>query len=683
MSRQHLRLPLAIAISALPTISLAHEDSAAILLPKITVSAAPLGQHSEAMSTPYNVVPEQKIFEQGGNTLGDALKGELGVSADNFGGGASRPIIRGHGGARIKVLSDSSNLLDASEVSPDHAVTSEPLLASRIEVLRGPAALLYGGGAIGGVVNVVDRKVPQFMPKNGLEGFVGGRVGSVANEKAGVVSLTAAASESVAVHFEGSTRTADDYQVPDFHDKRVEGSFADAHNASVGASWILPQGYFGLAFTERRDEYGLPGHSHSHSGCELHGNHLHCPNGHGSHAGHSHAPGSGHANEHGIPLVDLQTQRWDLRGEYLEPISGINRLRLRASQTRYQHDEIEEGHVATTFKNDGYDFRLEAEHYPMGDWKGMAGIQHSHSDFEAIGEERYMPSAKTTNTGIFLLEHYDINAFMHMELGARHEWQTVKAEGHRASSDLNATSLSAAGVWHFADGYDASVSVTRSQRLPSAQELFANGVHVATSTFEVGNPNLKRETANNVELSVKKTEGDITFAANLYYNLIDNYTFAETLDEEDDLRLIAYTQNDAEFYGAEAEVTRAFGEHFKATVFGDAVRATLKSGENLPRIPAHRFGVRFQQEWNIVSAELEAYRVDKQTEIGRFETQTPAYNMLNLTLSHQGQVNQQPYSVYLRANNLLNELAYNHTSFIKDESPFAGRNISAGFKLSF
>src|SRR5690606_26859620 len=271
-------------------------------------------------------------------TLGDMLNGLSGVHADSFGGGASRPVIRGQTSPRTEILSDGSSILDASDVSPDHAVTVDTLLAQRVEVLRGPATLLYGSGAIGGVVNVLDDKIPSAMPEKGYEGLVALRGNTVADEKAGALALTGQLSSNLAMHFESSMRDADDYSAPD-QNGRIKGTAAENRNASVGAAWIGDNGYIGLAYSYRDVDYGIPGHSEEYVGCHPHGAELHCGD-HDDEDDHDHDHGE---HEHGFPSVDLESKRVDLRGEYLNPFAGINKVRFRASNTEYQHFEIEEG----------------------------------------------------------------------------------------------------------------------------------------------------------------------------------------------------------------------------------------------------------------------------------------------------------------------------------------------------
>lgn len=673
-----VKTPLALGLAlSLTTPALAEETASETLLPGITISATPLGQDADELTHPVSVIEDAALFERAQSTLGNALSSQPGVHADTFGGGASRPVIRGQGAPRVRVLSDGSSLLDASEVSPDHASTVEPLLATRIEVLRGPAALLYGGGAIAGVVNVLDNKIPTTMPHKGLEGFVGARANSVADEKAAAFGLSAAASRNIAVHVEGTRREADDYTVPDWSERRVDGSYAESGSGSLGLSWIGERGFLGAAYSYRRDQYGLPGHSHGTDSCHIHDLSLHCEAHEEDEEEHDHA-----AHE-GLPYVKLRSARLDLRGELLAPVQGIDRIRLRAGYTEYRHHELEHGEIATTFRNRGHDSRLEVEHAPIADWRGVVGLQHAQNRFGAEGEEAFLPTTATRNTGLFLLEQYEWQDW-HFELGGRQEWQSVEPDTAQPRSSLNASSFSAAAHWHFHPDYRAGLALSRAQRLPTAQELYANGVHLATNTYELGDPQLGRETTNNVELSLRKTEGDATFALSVYQNHIDRYTYAQTLDQFEAFRLVRYTQRDAEFRGAEAEASYRVTPLFSGTVFGDYVQGRLRKGDELPRIPAARLGARGRAERGGLAGELEYFHAFEQRDIADFETRTPGYDMVNASLSYQqGLSGGQAYQVFLRGENLLDKLALNHASFLTHSAPLPGRNISMGVKLSF
>ncbi|XID75737.1 TonB-dependent receptor domain-containing protein [Alkanindiges sp. WGS2144] len=678
-------------------------DTAGTVLPTIVIQAHPLNRSTSDIAMPFSVLEQQQLAS-GATTLGQALEGQAGVHADTFGGGASRPVIRGQTAPRVKVLADGSEVMDASSISPDHAVMVDPLLSEKIEILRGPATLLYGSGAIGGVVNVIDQKIPSKMPEKNIEGEVNLRANTVADEKAAAAALTVGLGEQFALHLEGSKRDANDYKVRGYApnnqaEKRVDGTYSESQNASVGLSWIGGRGYAGVAFSQRQDEYGLPGHSHEYEGCHPHGSHLHC--GSHDHDGENkddHAHDNSHSHED-APYIKLNSKRVDFRAEYEQPFSGFEKIRVRAGYTDYQHDEIDDGpennnSVATTFKNQGYDGRVELTHVPVAGWQGVLGLQYSHSDFSAQGEEGFLPKTVTENISAFFLEHYQWNN-VHFELGARHELQTIKPETTPQSSkaysnqkfDDAATSASISATWEFVPDYALALSLAHSERMPQAQELYANGIHMATNTYELGDADLKREKSNNIELSLRKTAGDATFALSAYHNRVDDYIYANTLDKFENFRLIQYTQSDAIFNGVEAETRYRFDDTYSGAVFGDYVRAKLDNGQDLPRIPAARLGARIQTSWEALGGELggalEYYHVFRQSDIADHETTTPGYNLINATLAYDGELDTlNSYRLYLQMNNLLDEKYYSHSSFLS-HMPQPGRNFTAGIQFKF
>ena len=660
-------------------------------LPPVTVSASGLQLGANEMTTPTAVLEGDELVRRREATLGETLGSEPGITSSHFGAGASRPIIRGMDGPRVKVLSDGAELHDASTISPDHAVASEPLLATQIEVLRGPSALVYGGGAVGGVVNVLDGKVPTAIPQKGIEGSAELRANTGAGEGAGAFSLTGGAG-NLAVHVEGVARDAGDYRVgkgwaPDGEPTRkVPGSFNRTDTGSVGLSWVGDRGYLGAAYTRQTAKYGLPGHNHSFEGCHTHGTHLHC-GAHEEEDDHDHG-----AEEHGdVPVVDLRSERLDIRGELRNPFTGFSALRLRAGVTDYVHDEVEDGAIATTFKNKAYDTRIELQHEPLAGFKGVVGLQTSQRKFSAIGEEAYVQPTVTRKTGLFVLEEYRLNDWYgdwRFEAALRHDRQTAEAlaSGSAGGTERshNGTSASLGAVWKFTPGYQVGTSFTRASRAPSAEELYARGLHMATSTYERGNANLRSETSQNIDLSLKKTSGDTTFGVSVFRNRISNYIYGRTLDEVDGLQLLQYSQADATFTGIEGQVRQRVTRNMGVTLFGDTVRAKLDGGGLLPRIPATRAGVRLDANWNAWEGQVEWVQVARQNRVAAFETATPGYGMLNLGVSYRGQLSSgTPWQVYLKANNLTDRLAYAHTSFIKNAAPLMGRNITVGVKVAF
>lgn len=656
-------------------------------LPEVTISSSGLQLGTSEMTTPATVLEGDDLVRRRGATLGETLDGEPGITSSHFGAGASRPVIRGMDGPRVKVLSDGAEMQDASTISPDHAVVSEPLLATQIEVLRGPSALVHGNGAVGGVVNVLDGKIPTALPKKGIEGSAELRANTGAREGVGALSLTGG-SGNLAVHVEGVVRDAGDYRVgsgwaPDGESARkVSGSFNHTDTGSVGLSWVGDRGYLGAAYTRQTARYGLPGHSHGFEGCHTHGNHLHCGAHKGEEEGHDH--GDEHESGHGdVPVVDLRSERFDIRGELHNPLAGFSLLRLRAGVTDYAHDEVEDGAITTTFKNKAHDIRIELQHEPISGFRGMVGLQTSQRKFSAEGEEAYVEPTLTRKTGLFALQEYRMGNWR-FEAALRHDRQTAEAQGSGIERSHNGTSASLGTVWRFMPGYALSATLTRASRAPSAEELYARGLHMATSTYERGDTNLRAETSHNFDLGLRKTSGDTTFDVSIFRNRIRNYIYGRTLDELDGLQLMQYSQANVIFTGIEGQVRRRLVRNVGLALFGDSVRASLDSGALLPRIPATRAGVRLDTRWHAWKGEVEWVQVARQNRVAAFEQATPGYGMLNLGLTYRVHAaHGMPWQLYLKAGNLTDRLAYAHTSFIKGAAPLMGRNLTVGVKAAF
>jgi len=670
--------------------TVARDATAVTTLEPVVVTADPLGRSIDSLTSPVTVVDGDALVQRRTGTLGELLDGQPGVHADPFGGGASRPVIRGQTAPRVKVLNNGAEVMDASSISPDHVVTVDTLQANKVEILRGPAALLYGGSAIGGVVNVLDDKIPTEVPDDLIEGSVEVLGGSAAKSRAGAFGLTLGEG-NVAVRLQGSKRRADSYRVPNWTSGKVENSQAETTTASLGLSLIGDRGYFGAAYSYREDEYGLPGHSHEFAECHPHGTTaLDCK---GHDHGHSHG-GHTHAHDHddeGAPTAHLYSHRFDLRGELRDPFSGFETLRVRAGYTDYRHDEREGGTVGTEFINRGLDARLELAHKPLGGFNGVVGLQSSRYDFESRGgDENFIPKTRTHNTGLFVLENYVWNDWR-FELGARHEWQSVKPQSSsNPAFDSSATSMSAGAVWNFAPAYAASLSLSRAQRLPNAQELYAKGLHLATNTYELGNTDLGRETSNSIDLGLRKTLGDARFNVSLFHSRVKGYIYGRTMatevDDDKVFRLIQYTQRDAQFTGLEADVSYRFTPMLSATVFGDYVRGKLRAGQgNLPRIPSARIGVRTDLTWQQWRGFAEYTQVLRQNRVAvaEQEQKTSGFGLFSLGVAYDGKLGATDYQVYLRGTNLFNKLAYSHTSFVSRAAPLPGRSIHTGIRVTF
>lgn len=697
-------ITLSIFAVVAPTV-FAEQSSSSIpvqTMDTIQVQAHPLVQTAADFAVADQVV-DQKALSERATTIGDALADELGVYSNQYGSGSSRPVIRGQDGPRVKVLQHASETADVSTLSPDHAVTVDPILAKQVEVIRGPSTLLYGAGTVGGLVNVTDQKIPTQMPEDGLEGTVGLRYNSGSDEKLASAGVTAGIGENFALRVEGSKRKANDYIAPDYfheHDdelekeRRVGNTFAEGQTVNIGGSWIHDRGFVGLSYSNRQDQYGLPGHSHEYHGCVLHGDHFHgCP---------TPDPDAPAHEEHGGPWVDLKSERYEVRTELEQPFAGVEKLRAHASITDYEHDELEESEVISNFKSKGYDGRLELVHVPVAGWEGVIGTQISqqkinlaasdhdhHEDGDEDDEEHHvhgsgvvMPDTKTDKFSLFALEHKQLGD-VHVELGARVDHQKVTVDSEQKDYSGTGLSASAAANWEFAPSYKLSVVGSHQQRLPLAQELYADGLHFATNTYELGNPDLDKETSNNLELGLHYEGDKLDYHVHVYHNWFDDYIYGETVAQKGNLRGVQYTQDKARFYGTEAQAGYQINDMYKLSVFGDYVRGKIEA-ENAPRVPAGRLGTKveadFADGW---SGLAEYYHVFNQDKIASYEDETQGYNMVNVGLSYANSLaDNNAYRVYFKANNLLDDQVYSHTSFLSN-IPQVGRNFTVGVQYDF
>lgn len=673
-------------LSCSSTLWAADEQNEVIQLEPIILTA-------QADDNPNAVATvKQDRLAQAPSTLGDALNGLPGIVSGQFGAGASRPVIRGQEGARVKVTSNASDTMDVSSLSPDHVITVDPQLAKKIEVIRGPESLLYGAGTPAGTVNIIDSKIPTEMPEKGYEAQAGIRYNTGNDEKMAHAGATVALGSQFALRLEGLSRRANDYIAPDYvvtephgdhvHQypaRRVDNTFADSDQFNIGLSWIGDRGFAGLAYSKRKDQYGLPGHSHEYEDCKLDGMKLDC----GQHDGDDHGHDHEHEHEHGGPWIDMVSERYDFRSELNDPFAGFKTLKLQASYTDYQHDELEEQSISTRFNSQAYDARAELVHHPLAGWEGQIGMQGSQQKLDLTGEEAIMAPNTTKKYSLFAFEQKQLNDAVRLELAGRVDHQTIDIDSAQKDYSGTAGSFSAAAHWAFQPNYQLSLNASHQQRLPLAQELYSHGKHFATNTYELGNEDLKKESSNNIELGLSYNDDRLDYKLNVYQQWFDDFIYAKTLDTFHDFRLIQYNQDQAKFYGTEAEINYQLSPRYKVGMFGDYVRGKI-DGDNAPRIPAGRVGTKlnasFDDHW---SGNAEFYHVFQQDKISAYEYETPSYNMLNLGVAYTGQYNAvQEYRIFLNANNLLDQQVYQHASFLP-QLPQMGRNFVMGVDFKF
>ena len=690
-------------------------------LSAVIVRATPLPQTAEDLTRPVEVLAGSRLDEAKSNTLGDTVNRLPGVQSSYFGPGVGRPIIRGMDGARVQVLNDGLASGDVSTVSVDHAVSIEPFLAEQIEVLKGPATLLYGSGAIGGAVNVVDGRIPERATDAPLQGRAELRAGSVNDERTGMVRLDGtSASGHLVFHIDGLHRETGDYDIPgyaesaalreaehgdDDHDHAGEeeaygtlpNSFVRTDSAAFGLSWVGDRGFLGVGTSLFNTRYGVPGHSHEEE--------------------HDHGGGDdeeAHEEEGPVHIV-MDQRRYELRGG-LNDLGAFDTLRVKVARNEYTHTEFEGQEVGTVFDNDSTEARVELVHRDWAGWDGAFGLQASNRDFRAIGDEAFVPQSESRDVGLFWIGKRAFGA-LDLELGARHDRNRIDVDEDEAigpSRDFGATSLSAAARWNFGEDFHLSLGLDRAQRSPTAEELYSNGLHVATQSFEFGDPGLQRETANRAEVGLHWHHGPLTVGASLYAVDYQDFVYlADTGIEDGGTPARVWNQADARFTGGEVDVQWTFLDNdsgrWSLRGFGDAVRGKL-DGEgtrevsfavphgdhvhnytadvaltgNLPRLAPWRAGAELRWEGNQWRAGLGAIRYARQDRVAEHEDESAGYTLVNANLAwHLDMAGGNALELFVDGSNLLDEEARPHTSFLKDLAPLPGRNIAAGVRLFF
>jgi len=612
--------------------------------------------------------------------LGETLANQLGVSSSYFGAGASRPIIRGLAGARVQMLEDGIDSMDAATVSDDHAVTIEPLAADQIEIFRGPTTLLYGSGAIGGVINTVTTRIPTRAPENGFEGAVEVRGDSVADGRGAAVRLDGGTSR-FAWHLDAGRRDSDDYEIPGYAHADadpanpdpedvfglVENSAAESEAAAFGASWLGDKGYLGIGINSFDTLYGIPGHQHEEEPL----------------------PGEPTAEEE-LVRIDLDQRRVDLRGGWMDLEGGIESVNVRVGLNDYEHVELEGDAIGTLFTNDATELRLELLHRPAGRWNGAFGVQLGEREFAAVGEEAFVPPVDTSTLGVFAVEQIELEAWK-LALGARLESLEHTPSGGLPSFDDDATSVSLGAVRSLGGGYSFVATLSLSDRMPVAEELYSDGPHLATGAVQVGDVSLDEETARHVDIGIRAQVGEMSWSLTGFDTQYDKFIYLAdtgTVDAVDELPIFVYTQTDADFQGMEAELFVPFMEEGRSGVdmrlFVDYVKGKLTTGEKLPRLPPLRYGGRLQYHNDRLLVGLEATRYDDQDEIAPFETVTDGYTLVNADFRWRFNVGAgTELELFANAANLGDQLARKHTSFVKDIAPLPGRNYQLGIRSRF
>ncbi|HWL47647.1 MAG TPA: TonB-dependent receptor [Sphingomonadaceae bacterium] len=670
-------------------------------VPSDIIVTAPYQRDRQDILSGVSVLQGAQLTQALRPTIGETLQHTPGVSATSFGPNASRPILRGQQGERVRILTDGIGSIDVSNTSVDHAVVVNALLADRIEVLRGPEALLYGSSAIGGVVNVIDKRIPRAIPDEPLHVDATAGYGSAADERSAAGALDMPVGGGFVVHADGSYLKTDDLRIgghvlspsaraqalasslmpPDAADEgeepvdfaanaalkgRLPNSSGKTWTAGVGAALITDTGNFGIAYSHYDSTYGVPVR---------------------------YATEPGHEQE--APRIALQQNRFDARAE-VETGGGIfDSLRLRLGYARYRHYELEEdGTIGTAFYNKGMEGRLELVQSQRGAWKGATGAQFFIRDFNVVGEEAFLPKNSTEQFGIFTLQQLDYGA-LKLEAGARYERTRLEAlpgadqdQFFAGSRRFDAFSASLGASYALGGDWRIGANLSRTTRAPAAEEMFANGPHAGTEAFEIGSPDFATERSWGTEAVLRGKGRGYSFEASAYYNWFSHFIY-ETLTgaREDGLPVYQFTQSAARYYGFEVQGSVTLAQFGRASLVADGladyVHARIVDAGPAPRIPPLRLlgGLGVTTPKLDVRGEIEW--VDDQTRISAFETPTDGYTMVNAEVNIRPWGDARPISFALSANNIFDVDARRHASFLKDFAPLAGRDIRIAARLSF
>lgn len=640
-------------------------------------------------------------------SIGETLSKQPGVSATSFGPSASRPILRGFQGERVRVLTDGIGSIDVSNTSVDHAVVIDPLLAERVEIVRGPSALLYGSSAIGGVVNVIDSRIPRSVPENGYRVNAIAGYGSAANERSVAGAGDVAVGDKIVLHADGSYLKSDDLDIggyvlsrqaraaaltaaagpttpddPDFAETAalrgtLPNTAARTWTAGAGASLITDTGSLGISYSHYDSLYGVPIRYATESGQEQEG-----------------------------PRISILQNRLDLRGEVETGGGFLDKIRVRAGYANYRHFELEEdGAVGTAFYNKGIESRLELIQAKRGGWSGATGVQYFNRDFNVEGEEAFLPMNRTSQIGVFTLQQFELGK-LRAEGGLRYESSNLEAAPladdlrfFSGKRHFDAFSGSAGLSYELDDGVRIGVNGSRTERAPSAEELFARGGHAGTQSWELGSPDFKLEKSWGLEGTLHVHQDRFSLDASAYYNWFSNYISENQVDQaicetaaapsgrDADLPCFQFQQADARYYGFEVDASfrlAQIGDYaVNLDAVGDYVRADIVDGAPVPRIPPARVLGGLEVQSDRLSARAEVEHAFEQDRIAPFETLTSDYTLVNASIGFKPIPGNSRISLLLSANNIFDVEARRHSSFLKDFAPLAGRDLRASVRVGF
>ncbi|WP_020485471.1 TonB-dependent receptor [Methylomonas sp. MK1] len=669
-------------ILILPSPVLMAEEPAIQAMDEIIVTA-PLQDKKSDSPVPVTVLSDDDLRMKTGHSIGDTLKNELGISSQSFGPGVGTPVIRGQAGPRVRVLNNGIGSNDVSAISPDHATSVEPLLAERIEVLRGPATLLYGSGAMGGVVNVIDNRIPGRQFDKLVGAALEQRFDSTSDETSTTMKVEGG-KDNIAYHLDGFYRhrnnldiggsgidtakvavTDPSLEIVDNPKGYLNNTGAEAISGSAGLSWIGAPGFAGVSINNLNNNYAI------------------APDGTGDET---------------VRIAMRQT-KYDFKSELNNPFRFAKNLRTRLGYTDYQHTEIANGEPGAYYTNQSYEGRMELAHQDLGPLRGVVGFQAQASDFNAIEKltgDSIVPRSDITSYGVFAVESFDLGAVTY-QLGTRVEQTDIRPDGF-ANLSYIPVSASASAVWKLDNRNSLNLAVTRSSRAPQVQELLSDGYHDATRSYDRGDLGLREETSYNLDLGYRFKTDWLRAEFDLFHNWASDYIFqqrnGEFVDQDgnpcvaDCVPLVTSGQHDAIFKGYEAKLIVPMMENhvglLEMTLFSDYTRGEFLNGSDVPRMPPLRYGLQLDFNREKLSTYLRFTRAESQPHAGDFETSTAGYFLLNVGTNYQIKAYKDAkLMIFAKGNNLLDQNIRNSTSYLRNFAPEAGRGAEVGFRVSY
>lgn len=719
---QRLFLGLAALVPSSPA-QTASQAGAVTQLDTVVVTASPLQRSAFDLAQPVSVLSGDALQLKMQPTLGDTLNGEPGIAASHFTNGASRPIIRGLSDNRVLILQNGTDIFDVSNLSPDHTPSVEPLLSRRIDVVRGPATILYGSSAIGGVVNVIDNRIPAQALSKMFDVELDSRYGSADTEFAGAFSIDFMPVKHLVLHLDGSLLTTNNVHIPGYAltpaiqsglspEQKARGNAfggnpkfivpntrVNTKDIGFGGSYVWDKGFVGMSFSEYASYYGVPDDPQVDD------------------------PAAMPAPVH----ITASKQRYDFHAGVQDPFPYFTNADFKFSYNDYKHEELDGVTVGSTFLTHGFDSRLELVHQPFGPVEGSIGAQLAWHNLSVLGADAFLQPTNTWQGGLFDFEEIKLtSAPLRFQVGGRVEINNTSID----SDDPALTSLAsssqqkqtfvplsaAAGViYDFAKGCNAAFTVRYSERAPTPEELFARGPHDATFQFLVGNPDIGLERVLGTDLSIRKKDGIVTGSVSGFYNYFFNYIESTPTGEfVDGLQVFPYEPKQAGFLGGEAvvafhllprDITRTVAPDDKSVksvitgesdgaipnpndlyleAKGDYVYAQdLTDNSPLPYMPPFRYTFALAYQGEALGARIELMHGIAQDRVPEFETTTPGYTFLNASVDYTFAVGPTNYSIYVRGTNLLNQTARESTSYLKDVLPLPGAGVTVGVKMTF